>query len=156
EGEAAFRVAAEGKIHFGLAAVKGVGLKAIEAIVAARAQGGPFTSLDDFFERVSLSIVSQSCVEALIKAGAFDCLGGRRSQWLAVLPRAAQAGQSVQEDRRRGQRSLFDAFADTKANGHAPAQGNGNGTGNGKSKGTGHQSLSLPDIPELPDAERLA
>ena len=64
EGEAGFRVAAEGKIHFGLAAIKGVGLKAIEAIVEVRKQGGPFQSLDDFFERVPQGIVNLSCVEA--------------------------------------------------------------------------------------------
>jgi DNA polymerase-3 subunit alpha len=148
EGELGFRVAAEGKIYFGLGAIKGVGTKAVEAIVAARAKAGPFTGLDDFFERVPLSIVSQACAEALIKAGAFDCLGGRRSQWLAVLPRAAQAGQARQEDQRRGQRSLFDTFADADG----PGKGNGNGHGNGKS----HESLGLPDLPELPDAERLS
>src|SRR3954454_9648159 len=111
EGEATFKVACEGKIHFGLGAIKGVGYKAVEAIVAARREGGKFTGLDDLFERVPLSVVSQSCVEALIKSGAFDSLGGKRSQWLAVLPRAAQAGQAVQEDRRRGQSNFFDLFA---------------------------------------------
>ncbi|HEX8199728.1 MAG TPA: DNA polymerase III subunit alpha, partial [Isosphaeraceae bacterium] len=75
EGEAGFRVAAEGTIHFGLGAIKGVGTKAIDAIVRARAEGGPFTSLDDFFERVSIKEVGQGCAETLIKAGAFDCLG---------------------------------------------------------------------------------
>jgi DNA polymerase-3 subunit alpha len=45
EGESGFRVAAEGSIHFGLGAIKGVGYKAIDAIVRARAEGGPFTSL---------------------------------------------------------------------------------------------------------------
>lgn len=146
EGEAGFKVAAEGKIHFGLAAIKGVGLKAIEAIVAARAQGGPFTGLDDFFERVPLGVVSQACAEALIKAGAFDGLGGRRSQWLAVLSRAAQAGQAIQDDRKRGQRSLFDAFG--------PAEPGRNG--DGKAKGAAPAPEGLPDLPELPDVERLA
>jgi len=143
-GGAPFRVAAEGKIHFGLGAIKGVGLKAIEEIVRARDSGAPFTGLDDLFERVPLTVVSQSCVEALIKAGAFDCLGARRSQWLAVLPRAAQAGQAMQDDRKRGQRSLFDAFGDAPANG--PSAGDEATT----------SASSLPDIPELPEAERLA
>ena len=109
-GAVEFQVAEEGKIPSALAAIKGVGQKAVEAIVAAREAGGPFASLDDLFERVPLATVSQACVEALIKAGAFDGLGARRSQLLAVLPRAAQAGQASQDDRRRGQRSLFDAF----------------------------------------------
>ncbi len=148
EGGAAFRVAAEGKIHFGLGAIKGVGVKAVEAIVAAREQGGPFTGLDDFFERVPLGVVSQACVETLIKAGAFDALGGKRSQWLAVLPRAVQAGQAIQEDRKRGQRGLFDAF-------DKPTNGDGRAGSNGHTNGTPHALSSLPDIPELPEVERL-
>ena len=143
EGEAEFKVAEEGKIHFGLAAIKGVGYKAIDAIVEARKNGVKFRGLDDLFERVPLSVVSQACVEALIHAGAFDTLGAKRSQWLAVLSRAAQAGQSIQEDRKRGQRSLFEAFA-------APAAEE-----SGKSQTNGH-ALSLPELPELPDVERLA
>jgi len=141
EGESSFRVAEEGKVYFGLGAIKGVGLKALDEIVNARRQGGHFTGLDDLFERVPLSVVSQSCVEALIKAGAFDCLGAKRNQWLAVLPRAAQAGQAIQEDKKRGQRSLFDAFADE------PASANGAGKG---------YTTSLPDIEEMPDNELLA
>ena len=64
---------------------------------AAREAGGPFASLYDFFERVPPATVSQACVETLIKAGAFDGLGARRSQLLAVLPRAVQAGQAQPE-----------------------------------------------------------
>ncbi len=108
EGELAFRVGKDGQIHFGLGAIKGVGAKAVEAIVKARQQAGPFTSLDDFFERVSTREVSNGCAETLIRAGAFDTLGARRSQLLAILPRAIQGGQAKQDDRRRGQRGLFD------------------------------------------------
>jgi DNA polymerase III subunit alpha len=140
EGEATFRVASKGKIHFGLAAIKGVGFKAVEAIVRARTDRGPFTSLDDFFERVSVKEVGQSCSEVLIKAGAFDLLGAKRSQLLAVLPRAVQAGQAKQDDRKRGQRGLFDDIDRPEA-----ARGS-----------TSAHVLNLPDIPELPDAERLA
>ena len=141
EGEAMFKVSAKGKIHFGLAAIKGVGFKAVEAIVKARTERGPFTSLDDFFERVSVKEVGQACAETLIKAGAFDCMGARRSQLLAVLPRAVQAGQSKQDDRKRGQRGLFDDI-------DRPAKG-----ADGAIASVAH---NLPDIPELPDAERLA
>jgi DNA polymerase-3 subunit alpha len=152
EGEASFRVAVEGKIHFGLAAIKGVGQRAIEAIVEARKKGGPFSGLDDLFERVPLTVVSQACVEALVKAGAFDELGGRRSQWLAVLPRAAQAGQAVQEDRKRGQKSLFDACIPANEE-SGPVKGHANGHCRiTRSNGT----ANLPDVAELPDVERLA
>ncbi|MFO0956912.1 MAG: DNA polymerase III subunit alpha [Isosphaeraceae bacterium] len=126
-----------GKVLFGLGAIKGVGTKAIESAIRARAEGGPFTSLDDFFERVSPKECTASAVETLIKAGAFDFLKARRSQLLAVLPRASQSGQSRQEDRKRGQRSLFDAFAATAVAEEVVAS-------------------TLPDIPELPDATLLA
>ena len=128
-----FRPAGEGKIHFGLGAIKGVGTKAVEAILKARAEGGAFRGLDDFFERLSTAVVGQGCVETLIKAGAFDCLKARRAQLLAVLPRAVLAGQSRQADLKRGQRGLFDDDATPES-----------------------AALSLPDVPELPDAEKLA
>ena len=102
EGQLTFRVAREGRIHFGLGAIKGVGFKAVEAIVKAREERGPFTGLDDFFERVSTKEVGAGCVETLIHAGAFDCLGARRASSCAILPRALQAGQAKQEDRGAG------------------------------------------------------
>ncbi len=137
QGEAYFRVSEDKKIHFALAAIKGTGFKAVDALVAARKSGGPFKSLSEFFERVPTSICSQACVETLIKAGAFDKLGGKRSQFLAILPRAAQAGQSAQEDKKRGQMNLFDSFAAAAPEASAA-------------------TVELPDIPELPDAEKLA
>jgi DNA polymerase III subunit alpha len=145
EGHVDFRVAKEGVIHFGLGAIKGVGFKAVEAIVKAREQGGPFLSLDDFFERVLTKEVGAGCVETLIHAGAFDPLGAKRSQLLAVLPRALQAGQAKQDDRRRGQRGLFD---DIESAARSKAKSNGNGQ---------LAALqALPDLPELSDADKLA
>jgi len=147
EGQVDFRVAKEGVIHFGLGAIKGVGFKAVEAIVKARENGGPFLSLDDFFERVVTKEVGAGCVETLIYAGAFDSLGAKRSQLLAILPRALQAGQAKQDDRRRGQRGLFDDI-ESAARSNAKANGNGNG----------HVAAlqALPDLPELSDADKLA
>jgi DNA polymerase-3 subunit alpha len=150
EGGVSFRVAKEGQIHFGLGAIKGVGVKAVEAIVKARQQGGSFKSLDDFFERVSIREVGSGCAETLIRAGAFDVLGARRAQLLAILPRAIQGGQAKQDDRRRGQRGLFDDLETTVA-----AGSNGHGNGNGQSQGHGSAAGNLPDVPELADAELL-
>jgi DNA polymerase-3 subunit alpha len=149
EGDVSFRVAREGTIHFGLGAIKGVGVKAVEAIVKAREAGGPFRSLDEFFERVPVRDVGAGCAETLIRAGAFDVLGARRSQLLAILPRAIQAGQARQDDRRRGQRGLFDDLEASPAgpNGHGPAGANGNGHAGAPS--------NLPDVEELSDAELL-
>lgn len=146
-GDVKFSVTGPGKISFALAAIKGVGTKAVEAAVKARREGEPFKNLLDFCERVPSQICSQGCIEILIKAGAFDSLGARRSQLLAVLQRAIQSAQSIQEDRKRGQRSLFDAFDDRP-------KSHGNGNGHGKN-GSAHDFF-LPDVPEMPEVERLA
>ena len=123
----------EGKIQFALSAIKGCGGSAGEAIVAARSKGGLFKDLFDFCERVDASGASRATIETLIKAGAFDSLGARRSQLAAVVERAVQAGASLAADRRSGQKSLFGAPADEPA---------------------ARQSAALPNLPEWPDRER--
>ncbi len=146
EGRAEFTVSKANKIVFGLLAIKGVGLKAIEAMVAAREEHGPLANLTELFERVSSGVVSSGCAEALIKAGAFDSLGGHRGQWLAVLPRAIKDGQSAQESRRRGQVDMFGLFEPEAA---APTTSNGNGQAK-------PGATALPDVPPMSDAVRLA
>ena len=64
-----------------------------------RGEGGPFKDLFDFCERIDLKVVNKAALEKLIKAGAFDCLGGHRAQLLHALPRALQAAAARQEDR---------------------------------------------------------
>jgi DNA polymerase-3 subunit alpha len=82
------------QIRYGLGAVKGTGQQAIEAIVAARegkgptGEGGPFTSLFDFARRVERSRMNKRCVEALIKAGAFDTLQLNRAALVESIDRA--------------------------------------------------------------------
>jgi len=80
---ASFRVEGEA-IRFGLAAIKGVGMGAIESIVAARKEVGRFDSIFRFCESVDLRAVNKRVIEALIKSGAMDSFGSRRSQLLAV------------------------------------------------------------------------
>jgi hypothetical protein len=72
-------------VRYGLGAVKGTGQGAIEAIVGARREGGPFTSLFDFCARVDRGRINRRVVEALIKAGAFDALHPERSMLLASV-----------------------------------------------------------------------
>ncbi len=72
-------------VRYGLGAVKGTGQSAIEAIVAARTEGGPFKSLFDFCARVDRSRINKRTVEALIKAGAFDLLHAERSMMVASI-----------------------------------------------------------------------
>jgi DNA polymerase-3 subunit alpha len=95
-------------IPFGLAAIKNVGGSAIESIVKTRSEAGRFTSLSDFCARVDLRLVNRRVVESLIKAGAFDSLGGTRAGWIEGLDQAMEAGQRSQRDREEGQGSLFE------------------------------------------------
>jgi DNA polymerase-3 subunit alpha len=99
----------EGKIRFGLDAVKGVGFAAVEAIKRAREEeGGSFASLWDFCERVDNRTVNKKAIEALIKCGAFGSTGATRKGMLAVLEQAQAAGQKSQQDAQIGQGSIFD------------------------------------------------
>ena len=123
-----------GNIRFGLDAVKNVGASAVDAIIAAREEGGPFPSLWDFCRRVDCRTVNKKAIEALIKCGAFDSSGATRTGMLQVLEQAQGAGQKTQQDAQRGQASIFD-LGD-------PAPGGGAGGSNG--------APDLP-VPALPD-----
>jgi DNA polymerase III subunit alpha len=107
ESESDFTVVGE-KIRFGLAAVKGIGERAVEAIVAARQKEGRFRSIFHFCETVDLSQINKAVVESLTKCGAFDSTGARRSQLAMVLEKALGAGSTAQDDRRRGQMNFFE------------------------------------------------
>ena len=98
----------EGNIRFGLDAVKGVGFAAVEAMKRAREEGGPFTSLWDFCERVDCRAVNKKAIEALIKCGAFGSTGATRRGMLDVLEDAQGAGAKAQLDAQIGQGSIFD------------------------------------------------
>src|SRR5437764_9988379 len=97
----------EGKIRFGLNAVKNVGDGAARAIVAARAEGGPFSSLWDFTERVDPTVANKRALEPLIRCGALDSTGGTRKGMLDALETALAHGSRTHGDRLMGQASLF-------------------------------------------------
>ena len=98
----------EGKIRFGLNAVKNVGETAARAIVAARDEGGPFLTLWDFCERVDPQVVNRRALESLVKCGALDSTGASRKGMLALLDQALSSGGRHQADRLAGQGSIFD------------------------------------------------
>jgi len=127
--------ARRGVIRFGLAAVKGVGERAVEQIIAARQQVGRFASLFHFCEHVDLRAVNRQVIEALIKAGAFDRLGGNRAQMLAGLEKAMQFGASLQADRANGQMTFFSG----------PMAGD-----------FSQDHRRLPDVPPWPEPQMLA
>jgi DNA polymerase-3 subunit alpha len=125
-------------IRFGLAAVKNVGTGAINAIVSEREANGSYANFEDFCSRVDLRKANRRVLESLIKCGAFDSMGHRRSQITAVLDTALELGQARQKDRATGQMSLFDLMADAAPEDQPVGQ------------------LALPDIAEWSELERLS
>ncbi len=125
-----------GKIFFALSAIKGCGGAAAAAIAKARRTGGPYRSIFDFCQRLDPGQVNRTAIESLVKAGAFDALGGRRSQWFAAIDRALQGGAAAAADRRSGQKGLFD---------------------DGDEEETAETAVKdLPDLPEWEQKDRLA
>jgi DNA polymerase-3 subunit alpha len=109
----------DGKIRFGLNAVKGVGEGAAKALINARNEGGPFESIWDFTERVDPMVSNKRVLEALVKCGAVP---GARMGNLQVLEQAVGWGQKQQSDRLAGQGSIFDLGpADAEKPRHHPA-----------------------------------
>lgn len=123
-----------GKILFGLGAIKACGTGAAEAIAAERKRNGPFKSLFDFCERVDPQLCNRATIEALIKAGACDQLGGHRAQLMLVLDRALQSGAAAAADRRSGQKGLFGDEEDDTAD----------------------QQVDLPNLPPWEEKDQLA
>jgi DNA polymerase-3 subunit alpha len=121
------------KIRFGLVAVKNVGEAAIDAIIEVRDDQG-FSSLFDFCERVDLKKVNKRVIESLIKCGAFDSTGAKRSQMMAALEDALDYGQRVQKERLDPQIGLFDGVVNPRV----------------------INSPALPEIEEWSENQRLA
>src|SRR3989338_5464164 len=94
-------------IRFGLGAVKNVGKGAIESIIEARKKYGCFKTLSEFCERTDSRLVNKKVLESLVKCGAFDSMGLKRAQMMAMLNKAMDAADSIQKDRSVGQMLLF-------------------------------------------------
>src|SRR5262249_754232 len=106
-----------GVIHFGLNAVKNVGEAAADAIVRARADGGPFTSIWELTERVDPQVLNKRALESLVKCGALDSTDATRMGMLAALEAALGHGQRGSADRLAGQASSFDGAVGGEAEG---------------------------------------
>jgi len=123
-----------GKIRFGLAAVKNVGLAAVQSILAAREEKGDFTSLPDFCLKVDLRKVNKRVIESLIKCGAFDSISLQRAQLLAGLEEATDWAQGLERERSNSQMIMFGSLGSAGR----------------------HTEPLLPGVPEWPDGQRLA
>ena len=127
----------DGAIRFGMAAIKNVGEGAVDSVLAIRADSGRFTSFFDFCRRVDLHKVNKRMLEGLIKAGAFDSHGAKRSQLMAMLDQAIEDGAAAQREREMGQTSIFGEALNGSGSPHA------------------HVEPVLPNLPEWDQAQRL-
>ncbi|MCR4744553.1 MAG: DNA polymerase III subunit alpha [Lachnospiraceae bacterium] len=135
EGEAGFTPSGDKAIRYGLNAIKSVGRPVIDTIVKERELNGKYKNIDDFIERVSGTEVNRRAVEAFIKSGAFDSLGGTRKQYMTVYNVIMDDVADERKNNIAGQMSIFDML----------------GNGNEKSK-----RFSLPNVGEYPEDERLS
>jgi len=133
EGFSEFSVS-DGKIRFGMSAIKGIGAGVIAAIVAEREKNGTFTSMEDFMERLSSKEVNKHTIENFIKAGAFDCLGGNRRQKILVYQSMLDSINKEKKESMAGQLSLFDL---------------------GDEDLTGANAITYPDVEEYEKEEYL-
>lgn len=135
ESESRFSVS-DGKIRFALSAIKSIGRPVVEAIVAERKRGGPYKGLQDFAERMAdASDCTKRTVENLIKAGAFDGLGGTRQQFVLAAPGIMDSVAQSKKTVMSGQMSLFDLVDEEEKQRYQP---------------------KLPDIGEYPKDVLLA
>lgn len=112
------------EIRIGMLAIKNVGLAALEQIIEERKKNGPFNSFEDFVKRSCG--MNKRMIASLIKAGAFESLGLKRSQLLAVYEQIIEQYSSEEEKRKGGQMLLFDICSEQEAN----------------------AAITIPDIPE--------
>ena len=129
-----FTVEEEG-IRFGLVAIKNIGRGVMESMVREREENGEFSGFQDFCERMYSYDINKRAVENLIRAGAFDCFGARRSQLVAVHDKLLD---SISDSRRQNVEGQLDFFSMTAA----PVQQRS-------------VELVLPDIPEFAMDERM-
>ena len=103
----------EGCIRYGLMAIKGVGRPVIDVIVKDREEFGPFKNLEDFITRISMKdTMNKRVIESFIKAGALDCLGGTRKQFMSIYIRIVEHVSQEKKYAMTGQMTLFDLVDD--------------------------------------------
>lgn len=125
--------AVDGKIRFGLTAVKNVGENVARAIIKCREEKGRFVSFSDFCEKMDQAQLNKKAVESLIKSGAFDSQGAKRSQLMRIYEDVLSRAHKNQKQAAQGQLSLFEMIDGGEA-----------------------MDDDLPDIPEYPQSEILS
>ena len=133
EGESGFSVQ-NGAIRYALAAIKSVGKPVIESIIRERTQNGKFSDLRSLVERTNSRDVNKRTIEAFIKAGALDCLGGNRRQLMMIYAQVMDAAAQAKKSAVTGQMSLFDMMGEEEIR---------------------EFSVKLPNVPEFPKEQLL-
>lgn len=133
-----FAVHDDRTILYGLGAIRGVGAAAIEVIVTARGSGGPFVDLADLCCRVDLRRAGRRVLEALVRAGALDCLDQNRARLMAALPEVIHYAEQSLRDAAVGQDDLF-----------------GGGTSDGPEGPTHDLEILRAEVPSWSEEERL-
>ncbi len=133
----------DGKIVFGLSAVRGLGQGAISSILEARSEGGEFKSLGDFCDRIDLRAVTRKTIESLIYCGAFDTIEKNRQQLIHDLELTFNWAQSRAKDRASGQGNLFDLL------------GGGFGSNDTSKKNSFDTAPKAKPVPDFPPQEKL-
>jgi len=118
EGQYMFTVNQQDEIIYGLGAIKGLGERPIENLLATREADGPFSDLFDFCARTDPRKVNRRAIEALVRSGAFDSLGAERWVVMASLDDALQAAEQSASNRDSGIEDLFGEVVPSQADGH--------------------------------------
>ncbi|RUS99244.1 DNA polymerase III subunit alpha [Dulcicalothrix desertica PCC 7102] len=133
----------DGKIVFGLSAVRGLGQGAISSILEARSEGGEFKSLGDFCDRIDLRAVTRKTIESLIYCGTFDTILQNRQQLIHDLELTFNWAHSRAKDRASGQGNLFDLL------------GGGFGSNDTSKKNSFDTAPKAKPVPDFPPQEKL-
>ncbi|PNH80512.1 DNA polymerase III subunit alpha [Arthrobacter sp. AFG20] len=123
-------------IRFGMGAIRNVGVNAVEAMVAARASEGAYTSFKDYLMKVPAVVCNKRTIESLIKAGAFDSLGHHRRALAMVHEEAIDSVITLKRNEAIGQFDLFAGFDEAESEASL--------------------SIEIPDLPEWEKKDKLA
>ncbi len=134
DGQSGFSVSGD-SIRYGLSAIKSVGRTVVQAILDERKQNGPYTSLDNFVERIGGKEVNKRALENFIKSGALDSLPGNRRQKTMIAPELLDHKNKEKKNVMEGQMSLFDFAAEEEKQ---------------------QYQITMPAVPEFPLEEMLA
>ncbi|MBR0411257.1 MAG: DNA polymerase III subunit alpha [Eubacterium sp.] len=134
EGEGSFSVS-DGRIRYGMAAIKSLGRSVIDEMVSEREAHGPYQNLKDFMTRLSSREINKRTLESLIKAGALDSLGNTRKQLMMVYSRVLDEVNREKKENVTGQMSMFDFFTEEQKK---------------------EYEVKYPDVGEYDQAQKLA